>query len=226
MALSTDYLSRLDLIHRRKRPRTYLEIGVWSGRSLSLAGPDTLAIGVDPNPEITERLPPRARIFCETSDRFFATRDVHKEFDFLPIDLVFIDGFHHFEYALRDFINAARYCAPESLIVIHDVLPHDARMAERTRETEAWTGDVWKLIPALRKYVPRLQITTLDTPPTGLSLIGNIDSADTTLLDNYERIVSEFIDLDFDYFESRGRPEMNIIPDGLAEIERLIAATP
>src|ERR1044072_1705742 len=149
MPLLTHYRSRLAHIHSRKRPRTYLEIGVWSGRSLSLAGPDTLTIGVDPDPQITEKLPQRVKIFCETSDQFFATRDVSREFDGLPIDLVFIDGFHHFEYALRDFINTSKCCAPGSLIVIHDVLPHDARMAQRTRETEAWTGDVWKVIPAL-----------------------------------------------------------------------------
>lgn len=225
MPLSTDYLLRLADIHRRKQPRTYLEIGVWSGRSLSLARPDTLAIGVDPNPEITEILPRRVKIFCETSDLFFATRDVNIEFDGLPIDLVFIDGFHHFEYALRDFINATKYCASDALILIHDVLPQDARMALRTRETEAWTGDVWKVIPALKKYAPKLQITTFETLPTGLAVINNIDPSDTTLLDNYDRIVREFIDLDFSYFKAHGRTLMNIVPDEAALIEQLCEAT-
>lgn len=221
MTLPTDYLSRMALIHRRKRPRTYLEIGVWSGRSLRLARPGTLAVGIDPAPEITEELPRHIRIFRETSDRFFATRDVNREFDGLPIDLVFIDGFHHFEYALRDFINATRYCAPDALVVLHDVLPHDARMAARTRETQAWTGDVWKVIPALQKYAPKLRVTTFDTLPTGLCVVSNLGPPDTALLDNYERIVGELIGLDFGFFEAHVRPAMNVLPDEADLIERL-----
>ena len=221
MPLSTDYLLRLADIHRRKQPRAYLEIGVWSGRSLRLAGPNTLVIGVDPNPEITEELPRRVKLFRETSDRFFATRDVNGEFEGLPIELVFIDGFHRFEYALRDFINASRHCAADALIVLHDVLPHDARMAARERETQAWTGDVWKVIPALKRYAPKLRITTFETAPTGLCVISNLDPMDTGLRDNYDRIVGEFIDLDFNYFKAHGRALMNIVPDEADLIERL-----
>lgn len=198
---------------------------MWSGLSLALAGPETLAIGVDPNPEITEKLPRRARVICETSDHFFATRDVRHEFEGLPVDLVFIDGFHLFEYALRDFANAARYCTRDSLIIIHDVLPHDALMAQRTRASQAWTGDVWKAIVAIKRYAPQLHIRMLDTLPTGLSIISNIDPDDTTLGNNYDRIVSEFINLDFSYFESQGRLELNVIPDGPEALEPLFAVT-
>jgi hypothetical protein len=225
MPLSIEYLSRLSEIHQHQKPRTYLEIGVWSGRSLALAGPETLAIGVDPDPQIAESLPPRAKIFCETSDHFFGFRDVNREFEGLPIDLVFVDGLHIFENALRDFANAAKYCAADALIVIHDVLPGDSRMAQRNREAGAWTGDVWKVILAIKKYCPYLRIKTIDTLPTGLSIISGINRIDSTLFDNYDRIVSEFINLDFDYFESQGRAEMNVIADGPGKIERLFAAS-
>jgi hypothetical protein len=139
---------------------------------------------------------------------------VLREFGGLPVDLVFIDGCHLFEFALRDFANAARFCTSRSRIVLHDTLPRSAVMAQRTRQTRAWTGDVWKVVPCLRKYAPYLEITTVDVPPTGLTVIGNINPLDTTLREHYDRLVAEFLELDFDYFDSQGRFEFNVVPDG------------
>ena len=211
--IATDYLRRLAEIHACLRPRTYLEIGVWSGRSLALAGGDTLAIGVDPNPEIAEKLSPSTRIFEESSDSFFALHDVESEFKGLPIDLAFIDGCHLFEFVLRDFANIARHCTTDSRIVLHDTLPQSALMAQRKRETRAWTGDVWKVVPCLRKYAPYLAITTIDVPPTGLTVVSNIGPGDTTIVEHFDRIIAEFMDLDFASFVL-ARDAFNIVPDG------------
>ncbi len=126
--LPTTYLTRLAEIHGRRRPRAYLEIGVCSGRSLALAGADTIAFGIDPDPQVTETLGSGTRIFHETSDRVFGDREVVRDLERHPLDLVFIDGLHLFEAALRDFLNAARFCAPGATIVFHDTLPHDAQM--------------------------------------------------------------------------------------------------
>lgn len=216
--LPTTYLSRLAAIHRRLRPRTYLEIGVFSGRSLALAGPETLAVGIDPKPELTEKLAAGTRVFEETSDCFFAARDLAEVFAGMKLDLVFIDGMHLFEFALRDFAHAASYCSPDARIVLHDTMPHNRKMAQRKRETQAWTGDVWKLVPCLRRYLPSLDIATLDTAPTGLTIIGGIDSADSTLLDRYDAAVAAFIDLDFAYFEENGPRDLAIAADDLAWI--------
>src|SRR5882724_1704336 len=91
------YLVVLARIFEQLKPRTYVEVGVFLGRSLRLATPPTLAIGIDPEPRLPA--PPAAnhRVFAETSDEFFARHDLRAEFGGLPVDLAFVDGMHHFE---------------------------------------------------------------------------------------------------------------------------------
>ena len=55
-----------------------------------------------------------------------------------------------------------------------------------------WTGDVWKLIPILRRFRPDLKITVLDAHPTGLVLLSNLDPNSTVLEDAYPEIVQEW----------------------------------
>src|SRR5207248_8532142 len=145
---------------------------------------------------------PRARVFRETSDAFFAARDPVVELGGNTVDLAFIDGMHLFEYALRDVMNVAANSSRDARIVLHDTIPFDRQMALRNRETDAWTGDVWKLAPCLRRYCPQLTIVALDTAPTGLTIIGNIDAGDRTLRERYDMLLAEFVPLDFDWFEA------------------------
>src|SRR6185295_12579882 len=46
------YADVLAALHRAIAPRTYLEIGVADGKSLSLVQPSTRAIGIDPEPRL------------------------------------------------------------------------------------------------------------------------------------------------------------------------------
>ena len=103
-----DYFRILERVQGHLRPRTYVEIGVAEGSSIRLAGPGTRAIGVDPKPHLKFELGPNVSIFAETSDAFFARHDLRAELGGLPVDLAFIDGMHHFEFALRDFFNLER----------------------------------------------------------------------------------------------------------------------
>src|SRR4030088_274654 len=57
-----NYLTVLDRIHRHLRPRTYVEIGVETGRSLALAQPGTTCIAIDPRPQLAYRIPDLARV--------------------------------------------------------------------------------------------------------------------------------------------------------------------
>ena len=97
------YFNLLARIQGHLKPKSYIEIGVDRGLSMRLVSPLTAAIGVDPEPKLTETFGPNVRIVAETSDNFFATHDVIAELSGKRVDLALIDGMHQFEYALRDF---------------------------------------------------------------------------------------------------------------------------
>jgi hypothetical protein len=111
-------------------------------------------------------------------------------------DLVFIDGMHLFEFALRDFMHVERLAAPATLVVIDDIFPNHAAQAARDRRTRVWTGDVWKLHRCLREVRPDLFLLPLDTRPTGLLLIAGLDPGNRVLWDRYNPVVKNFRDRD------------------------------
>jgi hypothetical protein len=205
------YRSLLERLHGTLMPRTYLEVGVAQGRTLSLARSPTLAIGVDPEPQIGQQLPPHIRIFRETSDSFFANHDLSQEFGGLPVDLAFIDGMHMFEYALRDFIHLERHANPGTSILLHDCYPLDAATSARRRSTTFWTGDVWKLIVCLRKYRPDLEISTLAAPPSGLAVIRRLDPYSVALAANHDALCREFVPLPYEALGANKPAALNLV---------------
>lgn len=213
-------------IHEHLRPRTYVEIGVEAGVSLRLALPGTLVLGVDPAPRLTEPLPPNARLFAQTSDEFFAQHDLRAELKGQPVDLALIDGLHHFEYALRDFMNLERWCTPESTILIDDCFPHDRRTARRERIIRFWTGDVWKLVVLLKKYRPELLISTIAAPETGLCVVRRLDPASRFIADNLQRLIDEFMALDYSYLETDRAGKLNLFPNDWEKISAEVLKTP
>jgi len=219
-----EYLQVLERIQHYLRPRTYFEIGVETGRSLRLAGPGTRAIGVDPKPVLQAPLLPNAKLFQLTSDEFFARHDVRAELGGLPIDLAFIDGLHHFEYALRDFINTERYCEAGSTILFDDCLPRDRLTAQRDRILTFWTGDVWKVVLILRKYRPDLSIHTIAAPPTGVCVVRNLDPRSTVLSERLDKIIEEFMPLDYSAIASDRAAKLNVVPNDWQTIRPLLGS--
>lgn len=189
------YMDILKRLHDWLQPASYLEIGVETGRSLALALPPTRAIGIDPAPKIEVPFPAETRVFPIPSDDFFARHDPAKEFGHPVIELAFIDGLHLFEQTLRDFINVERHSGAKSVVLVHDCLPVDKVSAARHRETAFWTGDVWKLVPALLRWRPDLEIRTIAARPSGLAMITHLDSSSQVLAENYETIVGQFMDM-------------------------------
>lgn len=193
-----DYYALLKRLHLLLEPRTYVEIGIRQGQSLSLAKTTKHSVGIDPAPDVKAPLPPGAKVFRMTSDDFFARHNLHRELEGHPVDLAFIDGMHLFEFALRDFINLEKYCSPASTILVHDCYPIDAVSAARERTTAVWSGDVWKLLLCFKRYRPDLELTTIDVPPTGLGIIRNLDPGSTVLADSLDKICTEYIPFDYD----------------------------
>ena len=56
---------------------------------------------------------------------------------------------------------------------------------------KAWTGDVWKLVPILRRFRPDLQVDCVNCPPTGLVVVSKLDRSSTVLSGKYQAIVDE-----------------------------------
>ncbi|RAI17676.1 hypothetical protein SAMN06265338_10929 [Rhodoblastus acidophilus] len=182
--------------------RRYLEIGVSKGDNLAAIRVDT-AIGVDPNFRLNVNVAAgknALHLFQQSSDAFFQSGVLER---LAPegVDLAFLDGMHLFEFLLRDFANAERRSRGNSLIAMHDCFPLNAEMTERVHAFETrkdktfagwWTGDVWKIIPILRKYRPDLVLKGVKSPPTGLLFATNLDPRSDALFENYLRIVTEF----------------------------------
>lgn len=216
------YLDVMSDIFQQVQPRTYVEIGVFQGTSLSLAKPPALAIGIDPEPRLLEPAAENQKIFAKTSDAFFAEHDLRAEFGGLPVDLAFIDGMHHFEFAMRDFANLERASTRESTILLHDCYPRDRDTAERTRTHLFWSGDIWRLVVLLRKYRPDLEIHTIGTPPTGLGVVRNLNPDSRFLQENHDRLSEEFLALDYAYLGRRKAEKLNLVPNAPDRIRSLL----
>jgi len=219
------YYANIEMIQKFLRPRTYLEIGVETGKTLKYAADDTMAIGVDPEPAVNVPLGCLTRVYEIKSDDFFNLTDLAKEFAGHSVELAFIDGMHLFEFALRDFINIEKYCSEDSIVLVHDCCPLDDITAARERITEFWSGDIWKLIVCLKKYRPDLRINVVETAPTGLAIITGLNSQSHILTDNLEGIYEEFINMDYEYLNEDKAGKLNLVPNDWGVIEGILTKT-
>lgn len=199
------YLSFLRYLHENLRPKTYLEVGTCTGDSLALSRAASIAI--DPRFLISNNVvgdKPLCLLFQMSSDSFFHQ---YRPSDILgmPIELAFLDGFHIFEFLLRDFINVEKSARKNSVICLHDCIPSDVYMAardendlearNRSRHPGAWTGDVWKAAVILKTHRPDLRIWAVNAKPTGLVLITNLNPNSTYLHERYFEVIEELRDV-------------------------------
>lgn len=176
-------------VHEALKPEFYFEIGVQKGRSLLLS--QGKAIGVDPMPAPNIRLKPHQKIVKMSSDAFFF--DKANILLTSPPELIFIDGMHLFEYALRDFINIEKYSDENTVVIIDDIFPSHPAQAERKRRTRFWTGDVWKVYDILSMYRKDLKLSAIDASPTGVLVVEGLDPRSRVLDENYARILDDYI---------------------------------
>ncbi|MEM7490172.1 MAG: class I SAM-dependent methyltransferase [Pseudomonadota bacterium] len=185
------YLRTLGALHDILKPACYLEVGTFRGRSLSLCQGDYVA--VDPQFKIKAPACPegarRMFLFQMTSDDFFAS-DFAARND-IRFDLAFLDGLHHCDALLRDFMGAEKLMAPDGVIALHDCCPTTTEMTGREMTEGLWTGDVWKTVRILRERRPDLRIDVTTARPTGLALVRNLDPTSEVLDACYEEVVAE-----------------------------------
>jgi len=195
----------LAALHALLKPRVYLEIGVQHGTSFDLADRSiTRRFGVDPEP-----LCQRTGVFSMTSDAFFADDGLRTLVS--PVDLAFIDGMHLLEFALRDFIGIEQLCRrptfkvaqsdlvtpvqvhpSPSVIVFDDVFPRNQAEAARTQPPGDWTGDVWRIVDILTKFRLDLDLMPVNTQPTGLLVVTNLNPDDRLLTDRAADIATRW----------------------------------
>jgi hypothetical protein len=140
-----------------------------------------------------------------TSDAFFAGNHCPQ-----GIEFAFIDGLHHFDQVLTDLVNLEPFLAPNAVVALHDTLPRDARTSTRILTHDHWTGDVWKVVPILQDCRPEVEIYTIDTPPSGLTLLRHLGSAKRTP----KSVIAEWMGDDFSSYQ---RPETHVkLPNWIA----------
>jgi hypothetical protein len=100
---------------------------------------------------------------------------------------------HLVEFALRDFMHVERYSDWGTVVAFDDMLPRDVDEAARDRHTDAWTGDVFKLMPVLAEHRPDLFVIPVDTEPTGILLVLGADPASGVLAERYDAIVARWV---------------------------------
>jgi hypothetical protein len=194
-------------IHQLYQPRSYLEIGVSKGGSLTLSRTQTIAI--DPAYALTAEIQCDLELVRTTSDEFFAREGALERLEAGCVDLAFIDGLHLVEFALRDFMNVERNAAWTSVIVFDDVLPRNVREPLRERGgMRYWAGDVYKLHEILAEYRPDLLLLRVDTEPTGVLIVLGADPENGVLEARYDEIVGRY-----------ARPDPQNVPESVLRRE-------
>ena len=194
-----DYLNFLKALHVNIY-EGYFEIGTRTGASLVLS--QSPSISIDPFFQL-EHFPVGKKDFClmfqETSDNFF--KNTLPKMSGLKCQLAFIDGMHLFECALRDFINLAKIASKDALFLFHDPIPWTFKMATRNFETldrkDAWTGDIWKLVPILIDAGMKNNINLLTSGPSGLLAVLNPSKKIIEEIEkNYDKICTQWLNVE------------------------------
>jgi hypothetical protein len=110
------------------------------------------------------------------------------------------------------------------MILLHDTLPLDEATQARSRPTQFHTGDVWKTVLCLKHFRPELDIFTIATPWTGLTVVTGLDPASRLLADRYDEAVARFIDMPFAGIEHRLDEVLNVVPNDWRIVEGRLKA--
>lgn len=187
----------------------YLEIGVKDGTTFfSLHVENRTAVEPEITPlfamnklvfeemtRLTHRGFPWTKVFNNTSDAFFELNKEMKE----TYDVIFIDGFHEREQAVRDIKNSLAILKKGGTIFVHDTNPQSKEEANPLTPVIAqWTGDVWRGIIDIRCEIANLNVFTI--PVTyGLTVLQKTEKLVELLDPKYKEYTYEQFDKERDY---------------------------
>jgi hypothetical protein len=137
--------------------KTYLELGIYDGITLSLVQPfvDRI-ISVDIKDVRRYRI---GEFHLETTDSFFEHFNE-------KVDVVFIDADHNFESVKKDFINSINLLSEFGMIILHDTDPESEMYLD-----PGYCGDSYKMDKWVRENYTDLDIMTLPLTQAGLTII-------------------------------------------------------
>jgi len=205
-----DILSALGKINNT---RNYLEIGVEAGSTFNALNFQSKT-AVDKKFIFKYENSPAITYHEMTSDEFFI-QAIEKKYKY---DLIFIDGYHLFEFVLRDLVNSFLVSHKNTIIVLDDVIPSDYFSQLRSQQlcnklkqenkisNRDWMGDVYKIIPIINIIFNQWSYKTI------------IDSHSMTILWNQSRVpsTSELFIPDYEGVLSKS------IPYNMADFDQIL----
>jgi hypothetical protein len=191
----------MNVIFNKVKPKQFLTIGD-HGRYVLPIPEGIEAIGVDPWPAKKDKeLAPNQSIFPVTSDYFF--HSVYMTRGINP-DIVLITKIQRVEHVLRDIIFSEKLCKDNAVIMITGTCPADVRDTERSAQLlyPTQVGDVYKLIPIIKKLRPKIKISTITDIPDGVTILENLDKTDNVM---QMKMVQSLVEVFGIRFEDRDR---------------------
>ncbi len=186
--------------------------------------PPGLTVIVDPSPVLGTPLRTNTHVFAEASERFFTERRLAALLNGQRVDLAVVNSPRRFEQALSDVLSLAKYLSLRSVVLISGTLPLDEVTQRSTREAGFHTGDLWKIVLCLKTLRPDLEMFTIATPPSGLTVIAGLGARPAALDASYHDVVARY--REFPYHELRGREAelLNVVANDPQLVEALLHA--
>ena len=134
-------MKRFDLINwliERYHYTSYLEIGLDGSKCYSQIECKS-KMSIDPKKGATRK----GKHYRMKSDAFFEDNKYN-------YDIIFVDGLHTGEQALKDVNNSLLFLNPGGTIVVHDCNPVSHAAAQDVKAIGTWNGTVWKAFAHLR----------------------------------------------------------------------------
>jgi hypothetical protein len=173
----------------------YLEIGVYRGETFgAIHANRKIAVDVEFKFPWSNDNEKGETFFQMTSDEYFSKYSTRID------GVIFVDGKHTYEQALRDIENSLRVMTRRSVLLVDDCNPSTSDEAAPNDEIivshgASWCGDVWKAVTHVRATRADLMVRTHpDHPGLAVITVGEPES----LLDIDVRELNSWTYEDFD----------------------------